>query len=106
MSFPDFSTSDAQIQWQRFCEMLWYDNDLGIWLDISRMHINSVDLEKLRPDFEQAFNSMQALERGAIANADEQRMVGHYWLRDPQLAPDNDVSEHIEIGRASCRERV
>ena len=95
MSFPDFSTSDAQIQWQRFCEMLWYDNDLGIWLDISRMHINSVDLEKLRPDFEQAFNSMQALERGAIANADEQRMVGHYWLRDPQLAPDNDVSEHI-----------
>ena len=95
MSFPDFSTSDAQIQWQRFCEMLWYHNDLGIWLDISRMHINSVDLEKLRPDFEQAFNSMQALERGAIANADEQRMVGHYWLRDPQLAPDNDVSEHI-----------
>ena len=28
-----------------------------------------------------------ALEKGAIANADEKRMVGHYWLRAPELAP-------------------
>jgi len=95
MSFPDFSTSDAQIQWQRFCDLLWFQDDLGIWLDISRMHINTGDLEKLRPRFELAFKSMQALEQGAIANADEQRMVGHYWLRQPQLAPDDETREHI-----------
>jgi glucose-6-phosphate isomerase len=30
---------------------------------------------------------MAKLEKGAIANPDEKRMVGHYWLRAPQLAP-------------------
>jgi glucose-6-phosphate isomerase len=30
---------------------------------------------------------MEALEAGAIANPDEDRMVGHYWLRNPDLAP-------------------
>ena len=32
-------------------------------------------------------SEMEALEAGAIANADEKRMVGHYWLRAPELAP-------------------
>ena len=95
MSFPDFSASDAQVQWQRFNNLLWYHNDLGIWLDISRMHINAEDFERLGPRFDQAFKAMQTLEQGAIANADEQRMVGHYWLRQPQLAPDQEVCDHI-----------
>ena len=30
---------------------------------------------------------MAELEQGAIANPDENRMVGHYWLRNPSLAP-------------------
>ena len=38
---------------------------------------------------------MAAIEGGAIANGDEQRQVGHYWLRHPQLAPDPEVQAHI-----------
>ena len=97
MSFPDFSANDPQVQWQRFCELLWFHDDLGVWLDISRMHLNLSDLEGLRPGFDQAFRSMAALEAGSIANADEQRQVGHYWLRQPQLAPDADVQSHIAL---------
>ena len=66
MSFPDFSASDAQIQWQRFCDLLWYHEDLGIWLDISRMHLNPSDLEQLQPKFDKAFTAMAELEAGAI----------------------------------------
>ena len=95
MSFPDFSANDPQVQWQRFCELLWFHDDLGMWLDISRMHVNASDLEGLRPSFEQAFKAMADLEGGSIANADEQRQVGHYWLRSPQLAPDAAVKGHI-----------
>ena len=95
MSFPDFSGSDAQVQWQRFCDLLWYHDDLGIWLDVSRMHVNASHLETLQPGFDQAFAAMQDLESGAIANEDEQRQVGHYWLRSPQLAPTDDVRDHI-----------
>ena len=35
---------------------------------------------------------MDALEKGAIANPDENRMVGHYWLRDPELAPTPEIA--------------
>ena len=33
---------------------------------------------------------------GAIANPDENRMVGHYWLRNPALAPTPEIRKEIE----------
>ena len=42
-----------------------------------------------------AYSSMKALEAGAIANPDEARMVGHYWLRKPELAPTSEMTEDI-----------
>ena len=95
MSFPDFNGTDAQIQWQRFCDLIWYHDDLGLWLDVSRMHLNTSHLDQLQPGFDKAFAAMQELEAGAISNADEQRQVGHYWLRHPQLAPSEEVRVHV-----------
>ncbi len=42
-----------------------------------------------------AFTAMDALEAGAIANPDENRMVGHYWLRAPESAPDAAITDQI-----------
>lgn len=42
-----------------------------------------------------AFAAMADLERGAIANPDENRMVGHYWLRNPALAPNPEIFRAI-----------
>jgi glucose-6-phosphate isomerase len=91
----DLERTDPGQQWRRFCDLLWHDDSLGFWLDVSRMGIGPADFAALRPLFEQAFNAMAALEAGAIANADEQRMVGHYWLRSPALAPDAATAQHI-----------
>jgi len=44
---------------------------------------------------QQAYKAMHDLENGAIANPDENRMVGHYWLRKPDLAPTSDLTEEI-----------
>ncbi len=89
-----FASTPTQ-QWQRFCELLWHHDDLGFWLDVSRMAVGPDLLEQLRPRFAAAFGAMAALEGGAIANGDEQRMVGHYWLRSPDLAPDPGIAAHI-----------
>ena len=45
---------------------------------------------------QKAFAAMTVLEAGEIANPDEQRMVGHYWLRAPKLAPTPDLTAEIE----------
>ena len=44
---------------------------------------------------DKAFADMTALEAGAIANPDEGRMVGHYWLRHPELAPTERAEEQV-----------
>jgi glucose-6-phosphate isomerase len=97
----DLDRTNPASQWQRFCDRLWFDAGLQIWLDVSRMALNDADLEQLEPRFSAAFEAMEAIEAGAIANASEQRMVGHYWLRTPELAPDAASADHIrsEIDR-------
>ncbi|GJN33752.1 hypothetical protein PR202_gb22375 [Eleusine coracana subsp. coracana] len=50
----------------------------------------------MEPLMQRAFVAMQELEKGAIANPDESRMVGHYWLRNPGLAPNSFLRTKIE----------
>ena len=62
-------------------------------IDISRMNFEDF-LEKMEPKAFKAIEDMKALN-GAIANPDEKRMVGHYWLRNPELAPTETIASEI-----------
>lgn len=73
--------------WQRFCDYLTGVPSVGLTLDISRMNFTEQWLEEMEPRMQKAFAEMAELERGSVANRDEKRMVGHYWLRAPELAP-------------------
>jgi glucose-6-phosphate isomerase len=81
--------------WQRYQDWLYYHPGLGLYLDISRMRFDDALVSQLQPKFVKAFADMKALEAGSIANPDEQRMVGHYWLRNPSLAPTPAISTEI-----------
>ena len=88
--------SDNPLQlWDRFCCLLWHDQTLGFWLDTSRMGLSEALLASLEPRFQQAFAAMAALEQGGMANGDEHRQVGHYWLRAAALAPARQLAEQI-----------
>ena len=71
-------------------------------------------LATMEPAMQKAFAAMDALEAGAIANPDEKRMVGHYWLRDPTRAPTPELRArdrrharaHQEVRRRRARRRV
>lgn len=73
--------------WQRYCTHLIRYEDLGISLDVSRMNFPDTFLPSMEEKAAKALADMHALEAGSIANPDEGRMVGHYWLRTPALAP-------------------
>jgi glucose-6-phosphate isomerase len=81
--------------WNRYREYLCRAPDAGLVLDVSRMRFADGFLESMAPAMERAFDAMEALERGAIANPDEKRMVGHYWLRAPERAPSPQIAEQI-----------
>lgn len=85
----------SQELWQRYQDWLYFHENLGLYLDISRMRFEDGLVAELQPKFSKAFQAMTALEAGSIANPDERRMVGHYWLRDPELAPGTVKDEII-----------
>src|SRR5215471_557608 len=82
--------------WQRFQRYFLEYRELGLSLDISRMKFPEDLFERMRPQIEQTFAAMRELEAGAIANSTEKRMVGHYWLRNPALAPTPEIRTEIE----------
>src|SRR6266436_2263999 len=82
--------------WQRFQQYFLSYTDLGFSIDISRIKFPDDFFEKMQPRIEKAFAAMRGLESGAIANPDEKRMVGHYWLRNPALAPSAELRADIE----------
>src|SRR3954470_22861975 len=89
--------------WQRFQQDFLRYEDLGFSVDISRMNFPDDFFAKMQPKVEKAFADMRELEGGAIANPDEGRMVGHYWLRGPQLAPNDRVRKEITETNAAIK---
>jgi glucose-6-phosphate isomerase len=83
------------VLWKRFQQYLSHVPSLGLTLDVSRMRFGEDFLDRMTAPMQRAFAAMDALERGAIANPDEKRMVGHYWLRAPDLAPSPAIAAEI-----------
>lgn len=82
--------------WQRYRKYLCVCDELGLALDFSRMHFGRSFFSRMQPLMEEAYQAMDALEAGVPVNRDEGRMVGHYWLRAPQLAPNPQIRQAIE----------
>jgi glucose-6-phosphate isomerase len=86
---------DTRRLWNRYQAWLYDDPPTGFRLDVSRMDLSDADDGAMAPAFAEAFSAMDALEKGAIANPDEGRMVGHYWLRAPERAPTQEITTAI-----------
>jgi len=82
--------------WNRYLKHNCPCPSIDLSLDISRMTFDDAFFAKMEPAMQSAFEAMDALEKGAIANPDEKRMVGHYWLRSPKRAPSPDTTAEIE----------
>ncbi|KAK8928684.1 hypothetical protein KSP39_PZI017099 [Platanthera zijinensis] len=82
--------------WNRYVHWLYQHKDLGLYLDVSRIGFPDGFFEKMDSKMQRSLAAMQELEKGAIANPDEGRMVGHYWLRNPSLAPNSSLRLQIE----------
>ncbi|KAL0322864.1 UNVERIFIED_CONTAM: Glucose-6-phosphate isomerase 1, chloroplastic [Sesamum angustifolium] len=87
---------DPQGLWKRYVDWLYQHKELGLYLDVSRVGFTDEFFREMEPRLQKAFKDMEDLEKGAIANPDEGRMVGHYWLRNPKLAPKAFLTQQIE----------
>lgn len=95
---------NAPTLWDRYQKHLCTVPSVGLTLDVSRMLFPDDFFARTADAMKRAWDAMEALERGAIANPDEKRMVGHYWLRAPGSAPTPDLAAAIRKGQQAVRE--
>jgi glucose-6-phosphate isomerase len=98
--------NDARALWARYQKYLVTCPSIGLSLDVSRMRFDDAFLQRMQAPIDAAIRDMASLEQGAIANPDEKRMVGHYWLRDPDRAPRADLREAILAAKAQMHEFI
>jgi glucose-6-phosphate isomerase len=92
--------------WSRYRALSLHLPSLGVAVDLSKASLPDDALTRdplVSRGFPEAFAAMEALEHGALASPDRNRMVGHYWLRTPQLAPDPAIRAVIEATVAQVK---
>lgn len=90
--------------WDRFQKYYTEFPTIGLAVDLSRMTFADDFFASMEPRMQKAFAAMAELEKGAIANPDEKRMVGHYWLRNAALAPSAEIRQEIEQTLADIKQ--
>ena len=101
---PQSMNLSKEQMWVRFQK--YYSNFPGLDLavDLSRMNFADDFFPNMEPRIQKAFAAMSELEKGAIANPDENRMVGHYWLRNSALAPTVEIRQEIDSTLAAIKQ--
>jgi glucose-6-phosphate isomerase len=94
----------SQQLWDRFKKYYTEFPGIGLSIDLSRMNFPDDYFASMNARMQKAFAAMADLEKGAIANPDEKRMVGHYWLRNASLAPTTDLRRDVEGTVAALKE--
>ncbi len=91
-----FMAYSKQQLWERYKRYYCEFPEINLGLDISRMNFHDDWFSGMQSKISAAFEEMRQLEAGAIANRDENRMVGHYWLRNSALAPTAEIRNEID----------
>ncbi|TSA40436.1 MAG: glucose-6-phosphate isomerase, partial [Verrucomicrobiales bacterium] len=82
--------------WQHFKKFYKTFPSVDLAMDLSRIGVSDKFLKSMEKPMQKAFADMVALEKGGIANPDEGRMVGHYWLRNSRLSPNSRIQNEID----------
>ena len=82
-----------ETNWQEFSDQLLRYSEPGLWLDLSQMRMPKDIINTEKKSIERALHELSNIESGEKVNTDEDkdkggRCVGHYWLRNPDLAPE------------------
>ncbi|HCI56906.1 MAG TPA: glucose-6-phosphate isomerase [Opitutae bacterium] len=84
------------MNWDAFQKQFIPLPNLDMALDTSRVRFTNDFLQSFQPKIMKALEDMECLEAGAIANPDEHRQVGHYWLRNFSLAPTTTIYDELK----------
>ncbi|MBQ7605781.1 MAG: glucose-6-phosphate isomerase, partial [Firmicutes bacterium] len=90
-------------EWDKLCNNLFYDKKTGLMIEYGGMDISDKYIAEKSAKLDDALVFMDELEKGCIANPDEKRMVGHYWLRNTEIAPKKEIADEINGAKSAVK---
>ena len=81
--------------WNHF-KKHYFDTLTGVTIDYSKIKFKKNFFPDMNKRMGKALKAMKEIEAGSFANVDENRQVGHYWLRDSSLAPTQKITKEIQ----------
>src|SRR6266699_6969565 len=81
---------------RRFQEYYTEFPQFGLTLDLIRVDFPEAIFISIEPRLQKGFAGMAAVENGASANPEEKRMVVHYLLLNPGVAPTPELRKELE----------
>jgi glucose-6-phosphate isomerase len=90
--------------WERFQGHWLWSEELGFGLDCSKMGLPDDWESRFSGHIRRALQGMARIEAGERVNFSENRAVGHYWLRAPELAPSGEIRRQILEMQEQVRE--
>ncbi len=85
---------------------LFLDAASGFCFDWQMINLPPRFCEEKAGDIAFSLANMQDIEQGKTVNIDEGRMVGHYWLRNPALAPNPQIKQDIEENLSAIKDFI
>ncbi len=82
--------------WEEYRRRLCVVDEIALTVDASRMDLTDGLVAGMADQVARAHDEMARIERGERVNTDEDRMVGHYWLRDSKRAPTAEIARTID----------
>src|SRR5258706_94269 len=92
--------------WEEYRRRLCVAEGIGLTVDVSRMDLGDEFLVGMVDRVARAHDEMARIERGERVNTDEDRMVGHYWLRDSGGGVDFGAHAVAVTGEGSELDRL
>jgi len=92
--------------WSRFQKFYTEVLSIGLGLGITPMGFGESFSDGMQHVLHKSFKDRDALEPSNFANPNENRMVGHYWLRKPALAPSAALRLDIQDTGKAVQEVV
>ncbi len=99
----EFMTTAVPSSWSHFQNTFLRFANPELSLDYSLVSLPEGFFAAHAAAAQQALKDMAALESGSVANPDEKRMVGHYWLRTPEISPTAEIRQQIESDLAEAK---
>lgn len=101
----DINCTSKKKSWENFKKYYFFYEKINLSLDISKVDFyKNFFKNNINTKLNNIYSIIDSIEDGTFLNKDENQMIGHYWLRNPMIAPTQKIGSDINNNLDSIKQ--